>query len=291
MVKTFLALISGILENAADGAIQFVLTIFVYIGKLGGVVLDMPVVTTGIVYTQEVAGLWLALKIAYEAYMIYIMRQMGEPSSDPTNLLIGAVRAASVIAVMPWLIKYMYGFGIQMGFEVAALPGTGYDDVNNNTFVIFHTLLSQAGSMMIFIAIAVIFAALMLVVIVIQSFVRAVELAIAAWMGSFSALSLTNKESQAWQAWWKDTLVIIFAVALQMALLKFSFYTLTPIKMEIAGLWVTVPPAVNLFLFIAGLWVTYKSPAILKDKIHSTGIGRAGGAAAQAAFMRLVMKK
>ncbi|MDF2646857.1 MAG: putative conjugation protein [Paenibacillus sp.] len=295
MVKTFINLIAGFLESLAEESINQVLKIFMYIGKLGAVVLDMPVVNNGILYTQEVAGLLLAVKIAYEAYMIYILRQMGEPTSDPTNLLIGAVRAASVIAVMPWLIKYMYGFGVQMGFEVAALPGTGYGDANNNTFSLLFNLLLQAGSAMIFIATAILFAAVMLIVIIIQSFIRAAELAVAAWMGSFSALGLTNKDSQSWQSWWKDTLVIVFAAALQMAMLKFSFYTLTPIKVEIAKQWVTVPSIVNLLLFISALWVTYKSPALLKEKLHSTGIGRVGGAAVQSAgqsiVMRAIMKK
>jgi hypothetical protein len=295
MVRTFINLVSGFLESLADESIKLVLTIFVYIGKLGAVVLDMPVVNTGILYTQEVAGMWLAVKIAYEAYMIYILRQMGETTSDPTNLLIGAVRAASVIAVMPWLIKYMYGFGIQMGFEVAALPGTGYGDANNSTFTVLFNLLQQAGSALTFISIAILFAVVMLVIIIVQSFIRASELAVAAWMGSFSALGLTNKDSQGWQSWWKDTLVIVFSAALQMALLKFSFYTLTPIKMEVNGQWIIVPGTINLLLFIAGLWVTYKAPSILKEKIHSTGIGRVGGAAVQSVgqsvMMRMIMKK
>ncbi|RCW41644.1 conjugal transfer protein TrbL family protein [Paenibacillus prosopidis] len=295
MVKNFINLVAGFLEYLADESIKLVLTFFVYIGKLGTVVLDMPVVNTGILYTQEVAGMWLAVKIAYEAYMIYILRQMGEPTSDPTNLLIGAVRSASVIAVMPWLMKYMYGFGIEMGFEVAALPGTGYGDLDSSNFTLLYNLMAQAGSALIFIAVAILFAVIMLVVIIIQSFIRASELAVAAWMGSFSALGLTNKDSQGWQSWWKDTLVIIFAAALQMAMLKFSFYTLTPIKVDVAGKWVTVPGIVNLCLFIAALWVTYKAPTILKEKLHSTGIGRVGGAAVQSvgqsAMMRIIMKK
>ncbi|MBV6717201.1 conjugal transfer protein TrbL family protein [Paenibacillus chitinolyticus] len=289
MIKTFINLISGFLEFLAEESIKFVLTIFAYIGALGNVVLDMPVVKTGILYTQEVALVWLALKIAYEAYMIYILRQQGEPTSDPTNLLIGAARSAGVIAVMPWLLKYIYGYGLTMATEIANLPGTGYE-ANDSTFVAFTNLMSQAGSALIFIAIAILFSVVMLAVVVIQNFIRAAEVAVAAWTGSISALGLTNKDSQGWQSWFKDTLVIIFAGALQVALLRFSFYCLTPLKVEIKGEWVTAPSIINLFLFIAALWVTYKSPATLKEKIHSTGIARVGGGAAQSVGQSLVMR-
>lgn len=295
MIRTFINIVAGFLEFLADESIKLVLTVFAYIGVLGKVVLDMPVVQTGIIYTQEVAGMFLALKIAYEAYMVYMLRQRGEPTSDPTDLLIGAVRAAGVIAVMPWLIKYLYGFGLEMAIEVSNLPGTGYNTVNNSTFVLFSNLIAQAGSALIFICIAILFATVMLVIIYIQSFIRASEVAVAAWTGSFMAIGLTNKDSQAWQNWWQDTLTIVFAAAFQMGLLKLSFYTLTPIMIPVNGQMATVPPIINLLLFIATLWVTYKAPTALKEKLHATGIGRVGGAVAQGVgqswMMRTIMRK
>ncbi|MFS0841345.1 conjugal transfer protein TrbL family protein [Paenibacillus sp. 1P03SA] len=289
MIKTFINLVSGFLEFLAEESIKFVLTIFAYIGALGNVVLDMPVVQTGIIYTQIVALSWLALKIAYEAYMIYILRQMGEPTSDPLNLVIGAVRSASVIAVMPWLLKFMYSFSLTMASEIANLPGTGYE-ANESTFVAFTNLMTQAGSALIFIAAAILYAVFMMAIVVIQNFIRAGEIASAAWTGSISALGLTSKDSQGWQSWVKDTLVIMFAGTLQIALLRLSFYCLTPIKVQLKGEWVTAPSIINLFLFIATLWVTYKSPTTLKEKIHSTGIARVGGGAAQSVGQSLVMR-
>ena len=55
MVKMFIKAITGLMEYIAQGLIELVLTIFAYMGTLGRVVLDMPVVTTGIIFTQVLA--------------------------------------------------------------------------------------------------------------------------------------------------------------------------------------------------------------------------------------------
>lgn len=291
MVKAFIKIIAGFLENLAQESINFVLTILSWFGKLGEVVLDMPVVETGIIYTQVVALSVLGLKIAYEAYMTYILRQQGEPSSDPTGLLIGAVRATSVIVVMPWLIKYLYGWGLTMTSEVAKLPNFSYSEPNNSTFSMLFNLISTAGAALMLIAIAVLFSVIMMVIIIVQNFIRAVDMVAAAWTGSFMAMGLTNKESQLWTNWWQDTLILCLSGVIQMGFLRFSFFALTPIKANVGGQMIELPAIVNLFLFIAALWVTYKSPHTLKEKLHSTGIGRAGGSVVQSVSQSVLMKR
>lgn len=291
MIKTFIKIIAGFLENLAQESINFVLTILSWFGKLGEVVLDMPVVETGIIYTQVVALSVLGLKISYEAYMIYILRMQGEPSSDPMGLLIGAVRAISVVAVMPWLIRYLYGWGLTMTSEVANLPNLGYSEPNNSTFSMLFNLISTAGAALMLISVAVLFSVIMLIIIVVQNFIRAVEIVVAAWTGSFMAMGLTNRESQLWTNWWQDTLILCLSSVIQMALMRFSFFALTPIKADVGGQMLELPAVVNLFLFIAALWVTYKSPHMLKEKLHATGIGRAGGTAIQSVSQSVLMKR
>ncbi|MEI4920576.1 hypothetical protein Q8G81_33995, partial [Klebsiella pneumoniae] len=80
------------------------------------------------------------------------------------------------------------------------------------------------------IAIAVLFSVIMMVIIIVQNFIRAVDMVAAGWTGSFMAMGLTNKESQLWTNWWQDTLILCLSGVIQMGFLRFSFFALTPIK-------------------------------------------------------------
>lgn len=290
MVKTFIKMIGGFFEYLAQEAINLVLSFFAWMGSLGVVVLDMPVIKTGILYTQIVALTVLGIKVSYESMMIYILRQQGEPSSDPTQLLIGTIRAVGVISVMPWLVRFIFNFGLTVASEVSKLPGTGFENADNSTFTVLMNLLISAGNALLFIAIGIVFGIILLIIVIIQTFIRSIELASTALMGSFMALGLTNKQSESWASWMKDILTISFTGAMQIGLLKVSFFTLLPIQLPINGQMVTAPAMINLLLFLAALWVTYKTPNSFKDKIYSTGIGRAGGGVAQSVGQSFVMR-
>lgn len=289
----FIKAITGLMEYIAQGLIELVLTIFAYMGTLGRVVLDMPVVTTGIIFTQVLALSILALKVSYEALMTYILRQSGDPTSDPANLVVGTVRAASVIAVMPWIVETIYSFGLTLSDDIVQMKVSGSQGASNGAFTELLNLMQDLPNLVLFIAVGIIFAIVMFIIIIIQSFIRSAELAIVAWMGSFMALGLTNKQSQSWGSWFKEMITISTSGAIQLAMLKLSFNTLAPIRVPSPTnptQMISLSGIVNLLLFIACLWVTYKAPNILKEKIHSTGLGRVGGSAGQMASQSIIMR-
>lgn len=290
MVKTFFKMIAGFFESFAQGLVNFVLEIFSSMGILGQVVLDLPVVTTGILFTQVVALSLLSVKVSYEAWMTYDLRQMGEPTSSPMDLLVGAARATAVISSMPWIVKYLYQFGLTLSSDIAAVEVVGAFNADDSSFKMLLDIMASAGDLLIFLAIGIIVALVMAILICIQNFIRAADLAVAAWTGAFAALSLTNTQSQAWNRWFMDTLGICLTGALQLALLKLAFNMLAPMDWTVYGVATTIPSVVRLFLFIAVLWVAYKSPTTLKEKMNVTGVGRIGGAAAQMASQSIVMR-
>lgn len=267
----------------AEQAINLFLEFLTAINGMAAQVLDLPVVTSGILYSQALAGSILAAKIAYEAWLHYILRSEGDSDANPGGLLFRSVQAATIIAAVPWLVKWIYQFGSTIAGDVVRLPGIDYGSVGGATENLMDAVIG-GGKYELFGAIGILFALIILIIIFIQVFIRAAELAVIAVVGSFMALGLTNPNSDMFSTWWRELVSISMAQAIQLYLVKVSFFTLT--YMNFGGI-----PLFNLFLFCGFLWVTYKSPSILKQFVHSTGVGRAAGGVAQSAGSMVMMRK
>ncbi|MCP1312094.1 conjugal transfer protein TrbL family protein [Paenibacillus tyrfis] len=274
--------VEDFLKKQVEQAINLFLQFLTAISGMATQVLDLPVVVQAIAYSQAIAGAILVTKVAYEAWVTYILRMNGDSDADPGGLLFRTAAAAAFIGGVPWLVRWMYGFGGEIASDIAKLPGVDYASAGSP----FEKLLDMVvadRTYMTFMAVGVLFAVVVFIIILIQTFVRAAELAVAAVVGSFMALGLTNRGSQAFSTWFREMISLSMAQAIQMFLIKVSFFTLT--SFSFAGI-----PLINLYLFCGFLWVTYKSPSILKQYIHSTGIGQAGGGIAQTAVQMLLMR-
>ena len=275
--------IEEFIKRLVEQAINTFLGFLADIGNIAGEVLDLPVVVNGILYAQMLAASILTVKVIFEAYTTYILHQNGDPDSDPGGLLIRTAYSVAIISGMPWLVRWIYQFGSSIAYDIAQLPGIGYEDAASPLQQLFNFTLSGASSI-IFAAIGIFFALVILVIVCIQTFIRAAELAVAAVVGSFMALGLTNPESTAFSSWLRETSSICLAQAVQIFLVKASFFTLTYFNFGTG-------PMMNLYLFCGFLWVTYKSPSILKQYIHSTGVGRAAGGTASSVGSMMLMRR
>ena len=245
--------------------------------------MDLPVVKQGIIYSQLLAGTILITKVAYEAWLNYVLRENGDPDADPGGLLFRTVQAVAVISAVPWLVRWVYLFGTAVAGDVAKLPGVDYTSAAGPMEDLVNTVIRNA-TYPLFTALGVLFALVMFIVILIQVFIRAADLAVVAVSGTFMALGLTKQSSELFPTWWKELLSISLAQAIQLYLIKVSFYALT--YFNFADL-----PLLNLFLFCGCLWVTFRSPYTLKQFIYSTGLGRAAGSAAQSAGMMVLFRR
>lgn len=284
-------MISNLIESAIENffkkiveqAINMFLEFLSAINGMASQVLDMPVVTSGIVYSQALAGTILVTKVAYEAWVTHILRQSGDPDADPGGLLFRSASAAAFIGGAPWLVKWLYGFGTAVASDIAKLPGVDFSSAGSPMEALLDMVVAST-TYPIFMAVGVLFAVVIFIIILIQTFIRAAELAVVAVVGSFMALGLSNPNSTAFSSWFKELLSLSMAQAVQMFLVKVSFFTLT--YFSFGGI-----PLFNLFLFCGFLWVTYKSPSILKQYVYSTGLGKAAGSGASSIGSMMMMRR
>lgn len=280
-MKSFIAdAINNYISSIIDEALKMFTVFLSGLSSIAPQVLDMPVVQNGIALSQTVCLGVLAVKVAYEALMIYILRTNGDPQASPQQLLIGTVKAVAIITCIPWLIDWLFQWGATLTRDVAALPGAA-EIKSVNAFTSVVKLIMAAEAFPLFLAIAVVFALILFVVIVIQSFLRGGELVVAAVIGAFMALGLTNGSSSFAQ-WLKEIMAISFTQAAQMFLVKVSFGALQ--TAQFGNPWFSV------LLFIAMLFVTIKVPSTLKQFAHSTGFGKASGGATQTVLSTAIQK-
>ncbi|MGG3471571.1 conjugal transfer protein TrbL family protein [Neobacillus pocheonensis] len=278
-----------LVEQIAQQALDMMLILLPKISEVALKILDLPIVSSVILCMQGTALTILAVKVSYEAIISYILRINGDPDADPGGLLIKTVHATAVIMSVPWIVKTMYKFGVALAADIAGLdekklngdPNSVTND-NASLMIAFMTRLLARNNIKLFVCIAILLAVVILVVVVVQTSIRAGELATLAAGGSLTALSLTGS-GQYYEVWWKELAMISLTQALQIFLLKVAFYLLFKIDFG--------EQFVNLFLFVGVLWCTFKSPQWLRQFVHSTGVGRTAGGAAQQAGSMIMMRK
>lgn len=270
-------------RNLIESAINMFLSLLNGINTITVSILDLPIVNLTIVYAQGLAFSILAVKFMYEIWYNYILRQNGDPDADVAGVLVNVARSVVMIAAVPWLTKQMYVLGTAVASDIAALDGTSSPIYETDKLLNTIGAMQNAFGGSIIIAAIMILAALVLFVIVlIQAFIRAAELAVLAVSGSLMALGLTNDSSQMFQTWWRELLSLSLTQAVQIFLLKVSFLTLsigTPV------------PILNLLFFTGCVWVTYKSPSSIKQYLYSTGLGGAVGGSVKSLGSMVLMRR
>ena len=177
----------------------------------------------------------------------------------------------------------MYVIGTAIATDIAALDGAGNPLNQSSEFMrIVGEVQNALGASITIAAVAIIFSLILFLIVLVQAFVRAAELAVVAVSGSLMALGLTNDSSQLFQTWWRELLSLSLAQAVQIFLLKVAFYSLT------LG---TTVPILNLLFFTGFMWVTYKSPAVLKQFLYSSGVGSAAGGTAKQVGSMVIMRR
>lgn len=241
-------------------------------------VLDISVVTEGILYTQGLALALLGTKVAFESWVTYQLRLNGDPDADPGGLLMTTMSAVAVIGSIPWILRQMYTFGMSILYDITQLPGVSQEEGGG---VLLHFIDGQSGQIGAILALAIIAAIIITIFISFQSFIRAIELGHHGVIGSMMALGLTN--SNTYGTWWRELVAMSLTPAYQMFGLKLCFALLERVAFN-------VDPYVSIALFIAALYVTYKGPSFIKRYAYSTGLGGAVGSGVKTAGNLLAMR-
>lgn len=275
--------IKSFVSDLVEDCINMFLQLLSGMNETTVAVLDLPVVNNGILYAQVLAGSILALKFSFEIWQSYILRINGDSDADGSGVFIRTAQAAAMLGAVPWLTKQIYMWGTAIANDIALMPGT---DMNSGANIIDSMFMSvlTGGSPILIAGVAIIFALVIFLIILVQTFIRGAELAMIAAMGAFMAIGLTNPNSQTFSTWWKELLNLSMAQAIQMFLIKCSFFALTINPNPNV-------PMLSIMIFAGFIWVTYKSPSIMKQYVYSTGVGKGVGQTAQQAGSMILMRK
>nr|WP_156276696.1 conjugal transfer protein TrbL family protein [Moorella glycerini] len=240
-------------------------------------ILDSAYVQSAVHLAQAVAGSLLAVKVGAEALQAYILHTHGDPGADPGGLLKRTAVAAAIIGAGPWLVKTVYTWGNDLAQSVANLSAVNPNPVN------FLDTLVSLGTTPTLILIADIAALGIWVLILIQTGIRAVEVAALAAVGPFMAVGLTRADEGVAAVWWRELVVLSGSQALQTFLVKGFLATIVTFTFN--------SDVLKLFLLIGWLWVAFKTPAVLRQFAYHTGLGGAMGQAGQTAGTMYIMRR
>lgn len=269
-INKFLA---GIMENALT-------TFAAFAGNemaLALQILDSVYVQSAVHLAQTVAGSLLAVKVGAEALQVYILHTHGDPGADPGGLLKRSAVAAAIIGAGPWLVKTVYTWGNDLAQSVANLSA-----VNPNPANFIDTIVS-VGTTPFLIMITAIAALVIWALILIQTGIRAVEVASLAAVGPFMAVGLTRADEGVAAVWWRELVVLSTSQALQTFMMKGFLATIMTFTFN--------SDVLKLFLLIGWLWVAFKTPAVLRQFAYHTGLGGAIGQASQTAGTWYIMRR
>jgi hypothetical protein len=276
-------ILDKIFNSWINGAIEFFLKIIAEIAHVSVYVLELDIVKQAIIYTQVIALSWVVVVVAFQAIYTYILRMNGDSGADPMALIKGSGQAVAVICTIPWIVSYVYKFGTQMAVDVAKLPGAKWDKSTSEIKQTLDLIAKSTSVIPLFVLLSVIVAVVAIIIVLIQTSIRAAELAYAAVAGPLLATGLVTNSGMH-SAWWKDVLAISLAQASQLFMLKLSFEALKTMVYKDF-------PIMSLFLFLGILWVAIKVPKTLQNWVHSTGTGRMATGVAQQAATAVIMRK
>lgn len=237
--------------------------------------LDSVFVTNTIHTTQIIAGMLLTIMICVESLQTYILHSHGEPS-DPGGLLIRVAMAAATITSVPWIITTVYKWGTEVAMAIADVQSLQAADIEP-----FTAILSTTGAS-IAMLLAGIIAFFIWCLILVQTGIRAVELAFLAVAGPIMSIGLISQSKGLFGTWWKEVIVISLSQATQVFLIKGAVVSLTLYTFDGIIQWL---------FFIGWLWVAYKSPSVLRQFAYSTGMGGAAGGVVQQGGTLVIMKR
>lgn len=276
--------ITGVVNDAID---TFFLSVFEqliqalgnYISEIMSIaenVLNYPIVVNGILYAQGLAFALLVAKVAAEAFQAWILYSNGDANADPQGLLINTAKSAAIIGCMPWFAQQIYIFGTSVAQDIAQLGGAGNADVS------FYNLFTAVPGFTLIMTIGGIGAAILIICIFIQTFVRAAHLGMLALVGPILAVQVVGGGGM-FSLWLKELLVVSVSQAIQIFMLLAAMYALPNIAFG--------NPFYGALGLLGWLWATVKAPSVLKQMAYSSGIGGAVGGAAQTAGTMVIVRK
>lgn len=286
IIKDIYTFINGSIDSYINSVVeQFINSFSSLFGLIMGSaadVLSSKIVIWGIAYTQAIALSIVAVKIASEAISTHILYTNGDPDADPTGLLVRGAQSIAIIGGVPWILRQLFLIGTAIAQDVINMKG--YETGDLNLLFFGQTVEGLSIALSILTIVAVVF----LVIIFLQTNIRAAELGSHAVIGAIIALNLTSTNRTLYSNWLKKAMVLTMSQGLQLFLLKAAFYSLAS-AIVVDGNFDTILKAFG--GFFGWLYVSYKTPGSLQTLVYSSGVSNIIGGSAQQAGSMYAMRK
>ena len=267
-------------------------SIFDYFGEFILAFTRLPLLIVEMDYPKQIFGYAMAVslmlvvaKAMNEGIATYLLYTEGDSDSDLGTYLVRIGQTIAVIVSLRWIVLEIYQAGINIATDIAMIAPNSNGGKYAPTD--FATMFIGLGNSITGVTAILCFAgAVMLLVILYQSALRAVELVKSIFVGYVLALNLTTTSRDMWKSYIKNVVVLSASPGLQIFLLGLAIHIWNHaidygIELE----------SYKLVLVVAVIHTAMKAPKSLQTYVHSTGAGGVVSSAARTGVQMIMMRR
>lgn len=215
----------------------------------------------------QVAWSLLALRLVWEIYRLYIVRDISDSSIGASVIFRRLIITAFWIAATGPAVQWVYEFAYASSKAIASV-GVELDRLKLISGILEQVMIGLTfGGVLLYGTIFIVFAVGILL-IKLQAAIRGVELMIAYVFGPVFALSAISNDdflaTGTLAAWWREVLVCSLTQVVQTLTMLALFNYILATGFEIFHIILSLPI----------IWVSLKSPSILRQYAYHTGVGK-----------------
>lgn len=285
-------LVSGIsyfVQNAILTPMQtFLFAMLLGIAQEGLRFAQLPFVIVTAQSVTAVAATLLVTRVAWEALSRYILWNEGTGDVTGGELIKGVLRTAFFMGAGVFLAYWVFRFGLDLAGIVGAAPLAAATHLTTTWTQDVEQAPNVAAGTALFLLMFALAVVVGLLIVTIQTAIRAAELSFMIVAAPLMALGQMNPDGGVWTSWWRQLVTLSLAQAWQFFGLK-AMVDASQLVMNGGGQGIS-PGAtlidqifMSLLIGLAFVIVTIRGPHLIKEWAAHTGVGSSVGFASQRA--------
>lgn len=167
----------------------------------------------------------LLLRMLYGVGHDFMLWDSAGTNITPTQIVKGAALAGAGMAISSLLVKSVWDFfaGISLAIAGFGIYGNSAGMLNLAIGAVIASEPGMGGIMFLLVLFEYGVALIILMIAVVQTFVRIADLALYLVTGPIAAIGLVSRNQGAWAGWWKGLLVLAGSQTVQLFMIYFGF--------------------------------------------------------------------
>ena len=279
MGQLILAALAVILQRLFAGFAQWLIKLMAGLQKNALKYADGRATHEVLAIVIPVALAMLVVRLLYGLVHDYMIWDSAGTNTTPTNLAKGAGLAALGMVGSSLLVQSVWDFFAKISLAFAGLTIYSHGATLLNAAIgAVIGVEAQLGDIMFILVLLEYAAALVILLIaVIQTFVRIADLALYLVAGPLAAIGLVNRNQGSWAGWWKGLIVLAGSQTAQLFLIFFGFSAMAAMGFvsTSGGIHITTSTMLTAPLILIGaLLASLKGADFVKQMGgYSTGVG------------------